>query len=247
MQLKDLKANKKNPRKISPSRLKDLSDSMKKYGDLSGTVFNIRTKALVGGHQRTKTFGADAKIVIEKKYDTPTKSGTVSEGFIESEGEKFKYREVDWDEQTEVEALLAANAHGGEWDSDILKLNIANFPKLDTRLSGLTMPALKSLNITLPKLKEETDAQYVKNNPGPNTEAERERLPSMVNTGNKPSDEPAPSPVKTGKEAFESIEETRSVIGKRFTIIIDCPSEELKQEIRKLTREIVEEKGGKFF
>lgn len=116
MKIKDLKPNPKNPRTITEAKLEQLKKALAEFGDLGGFVFNRTTKMLVGGHQRAKIFGKDAEVVIEKTYKKPTKTGTVAEGFVELDGERFKYREVVWDEIKEKAANIAANKGGGEWD-----------------------------------------------------------------------------------------------------------------------------------
>lgn len=118
--LGDLKANPRNPRKISDAKLLALRKALIEFGDLGGFVFNLTTGHLVGGHQRAKVLPKNAKIVITKRYEIKTKSGTVSEGYVLINGERFKYREVGWDEAFEKAANLAANKGGGEWDLEIL-------------------------------------------------------------------------------------------------------------------------------
>lgn len=117
----DLKSWEQNPRKISASEQRILFKTLESYGDLSGIVFNRRSGTLVGGHQRHAWFGDSTPISIEIRYETPTPKGTVAEGFIEYAGERFKYREVDWDEPTHAAAALAANRAGGDWDWGLLK------------------------------------------------------------------------------------------------------------------------------
>lgn len=251
MKVKDLEANERNPRKISKKRLEALQKSVEKFGDLSCITFNRRTKKLVSGHQRTKTIPADAKIVIDKKYDAPTRAKTVAEGYIEFEGEKHKYREVDADEKWEMEALLAANKHGGTWDADILRLAVHDIPDLDLEIAGFDQSELKEMNIKIEipvfeepvftdeseneddepgaEEEEESDESYLENNPGPDSSVSKENI----------------STAKT--DAFQSIEETTEVLGKRFVIIIDCPSEEKKQELRGLLRPMIVEAGAKIF
>lgn len=113
-------ANPENPRIISDEQLDMLKDSLARFGDLSGLVLNRRTGNLVGGHQRVKLLG-DAPVTIVKAYKRPTKRGTTAEGFVTHDGERFTYRIVDWDENTERGAMIAANKHGGEWDTHRLK------------------------------------------------------------------------------------------------------------------------------
>jgi hypothetical protein len=97
MYIKDLKPASYNPRKISDEQLERLKKSLQEFGDLSGIVYNRRTGNVIGGHQRLKCLPPDAK--IEKKdLKERSKTGTVAEGWIVIDGEKFIYREVDWDE-----------------------------------------------------------------------------------------------------------------------------------------------------
>lgn len=120
MQLKDIKGNPKNPRTASDAKLAMLKKSLAEFGDLSGIVFNRRTKHLVGGHQRKDVLPKDSKITILKKYPKPSKVGTCAEGYITVDGEKYSYREVHWDEVKEKAANIAANKGAGEWDLDQL-------------------------------------------------------------------------------------------------------------------------------
>lgn len=119
--LKDLKHNPRNPRKITDHKLKDMKKSYQKYGPLHGFVFNTRLDQLVGGHQTSKLLPKDAEITILKTYETPTAKRTVASGYVEVDGERFPYREVDADEKWHRGATIAANKHGGQWEEDILK------------------------------------------------------------------------------------------------------------------------------
>jgi DNA modification methylase len=116
MKIEDLKLNPKNPRTITAEKLDMLKKAIDEFGDLGGFVYNQKTKQLVGGHQRAKVFGKGAQIIIEKKYPKPTRTGTVAEGFVDLKGERFKYREVKWDNTKETAANIAANKGAGEWD-----------------------------------------------------------------------------------------------------------------------------------
>lgn len=121
--LDDLRANPKNPRQINKHDFEALVESIKRFGDLSGVVFNVRTGELVGGHQRKQAFdrivGAKEMIITER-LETPNKVGTVAIGYIVLEGEKFSYREVDWDAEWELSANIAANRIQGQFDLDLL-------------------------------------------------------------------------------------------------------------------------------
>lgn len=112
----ELKPNAKNPRKITDAKLVQLKKALSEFGDLGGFIFNQTTGNLVGGHQRQKVFPKDAPIEIEQTYKRPTRTGTIAEGFVILDGERFRYREVVWDEAREKAASIAANQSAGEWD-----------------------------------------------------------------------------------------------------------------------------------
>jgi DNA modification methylase len=116
MRTKDLAPNPKNPRTVTEAKLEQLKKALLEFGDLSGIVYNRTTKQLVGGHQRLKSFDADAPITITRKFNKATRTGTVAEGYVELRGERFSYREVSWDKHREMAANLAANKGAGEWD-----------------------------------------------------------------------------------------------------------------------------------
>lgn len=118
--VRDLAPNPKNPRKITDHKLVQLKRALEEFGDLGGFVYNRKTKTLVSGHQRAKIF-EDAEVVIEKKFKKATKTGTVAEGHVLLNGERFQYREVSWDDAKAKAATLAANNSAGEWDRDELK------------------------------------------------------------------------------------------------------------------------------
>jgi hypothetical protein len=120
MRLSDIKPHPGNPRKITDEQLTTLSKMLAAYGDLSGLVYNVQTRRLVGGHQRLKCLPLQSEITYEIRYPTPTKTGTVSEGYAEVNGERFKYREVMWDEDKERAANIAANKAGGDWETKVL-------------------------------------------------------------------------------------------------------------------------------
>ncbi|RYF49975.1 MAG: hypothetical protein EOO38_06740 [Cytophagaceae bacterium] len=139
--LTSLHDNPENPRRITSQRLEMLKRSLVEFGDLSPICFNIRTGQLLGGHQRKKAlldrFG-DAAITITNTYEPPTAVGTVREGYLFIEGERFAYREVDFDETREKLANLAANRGAGDFDEDALKVWLAKLSLEDANLD-LTM------------------------------------------------------------------------------------------------------------
>lgn len=49
------KPYKHNPRKITTKELKSLEDTLRRLGDLSGIIYNKKSKQFIGGNQRSKT------------------------------------------------------------------------------------------------------------------------------------------------------------------------------------------------
>jgi hypothetical protein len=136
--LSDLRPNPQNPRKISNQKLEMLKNSLYEFGSLDGFLYNIRTERMFGGHQRQKTSDGESKIVITEKYSTPTSKGTVAIGYVEIDGERHPYREVDWEEPKEMAANLAANKGAGEWDMGLVTNIILDLDSLNLNLD-LTM------------------------------------------------------------------------------------------------------------
>lgn len=119
----DLKPNAKNPRSMSTHDAQSLKNSIRKFGDLSGIVFNRRSKQLVGGHQRIATFkmiAGEKNVVITQRFEQPNAVGTTAVGYVTYNGEFYGYREVDWDDGMETAANIAANRIQGEFDADLL-------------------------------------------------------------------------------------------------------------------------------
>lgn len=246
----ELTPNKRNPRKISKRKQEALKKAIAQFGDLGSIIFNRRSKQLVGGHQRVAVIPKDAPIHIEKHYETPTFTGTVAEGYVLVNGERFKYREVMWDDTTERAAMIAANAQGGEWDEDLLKeeldfLNDAGFDMdltgmdfdMESPVESLEKPGQKQepsysapFSADTPD-KEETDEQYVRNTPKTEEQIDVER----------------PSNVKYEPKGFDEVEEQQGVKGQRFVIIIDCKDKESKAELKEKLMPLIEEAGAKVF
>jgi hypothetical protein len=140
MKIQDLAKNPGNPRTITETKKKMLLKALRRFGDLSGIVYNRKTAHLVGGHQRSDIFDPATPVVITKSYSKPTKTGTVAEGYIEAKGERFTYREVFWDEPTEKAATIAANKGAGEWDLGKLSEWVKELASFDTNFElDLTM------------------------------------------------------------------------------------------------------------
>ena len=127
-----------NPRKISDHQYSALLESIDKFGDISGIVFNRKTGNLVGGHQRIKAFkeiGTD-KVVITEQLNEPNSRGTVARGYVINGDEKFTYREVEWTMEWEKMANVAANKIQGEWDNAKLVEVLADLEEIN--LTGFT-------------------------------------------------------------------------------------------------------------
>lgn len=154
----DLKVAPYNPRKISKAQLDVLGRSMREFGDLSGIVHNTRTGNVVGGHMRIRHLDPEWPIVG---------------GFVLGpNGERWSYRAVDWPEEKEKAANLAANKMGGDFDmtgveamlKELKNLNFdldltgflederaRMFPDLSPALEGEDdVPATPSMPITNP-------------------------------------------------------------------------------------------------
>ena len=163
MNVSELSPNPANPRQISDEKLSMLKDALKEFGDLSGIVFNRRTKQLVGGHQRVKVLPKNAKVTLSAQWNKPTKTGTIATGFIEIEGEHYTYREVDWDETKEKAANIAANQHGGEWDLPKLRDWLVELKTLDypMDLTGFASSELESLIAPIQKIEPGCDENEI--------------------------------------------------------------------------------------
>lgn len=177
LQVKDLSANPHNPRKISDAKLKQLAKSMEEYGDISGIVFNRRTGNLVGGNQRSKDLDETSKVKITKTYPVPSRTGTIAIGYIDHQGERFSYREVDWSLEKETGAMLAANKNAGEWDKDILNETLKSLSSFDLDFD-LELTMFDEDELSQFKLKDEEPEPYTE---GEDEDAkDREKSPSKL-------------------------------------------------------------------
>lgn len=116
MKISELTPNPKNPRKVTDQKLEMLKAALLEFGDLSGIVFNRTTNQLVGGHQRIKHIDPKGSVTIVRQFKKPTRTGTMAEGYVELQGERFNYREVKWPKHKEMAANIAANKGAGDWD-----------------------------------------------------------------------------------------------------------------------------------
>ena len=115
--MREIKATPYNPRKAwEEGQGEAFKRSLFEFGDLSGIVKNVRTGNLVGGNKRTDVFREAEGAEIFKTPQEPDKQGTVAHGYVVADGNRFAYREVDWPEDKEKAANLAANKWSAEWD-----------------------------------------------------------------------------------------------------------------------------------
>lgn len=140
----DLKKWDANPRRISEAQKEALKRGLDEFGDLGCIVYNKRLDCLVGGHQRSEALLAESRVTIEKVHDKPTRTGEVAVGFIEAHGERYKYREVDWDADRHAQAAIIANKAGGEWDFNILRDVML---QLDHNNADLTLTGFDKLEV----------------------------------------------------------------------------------------------------
>lgn len=181
LKVRDLAPNPKNPRTITDAKLEMLKASMQEFGDLSGIVYNVQSRQLVGGTQRTKDIDGDADVTIVKRYSKPTRTGTVAEGFVMMGGERFNYRAVDWDKHREMAANLAANKGAGEWDlpqvSEMLK-ELGSFDvDFDLELTMFDQEELKEFGVIIVSEHTRTGATGVDEDDVP------EKPPARTKTG----------------------------------------------------------------
>jgi len=131
----------KNPRKITEKQLENLRRDLIELGDLSGVIHNINSNEIIGGNQRSTVFDINkCDIQITKEFTTPTRTGTVAEGFVLWEGERYAYRRVDWTKEQCEKACIVANKAGGDWDWDIL---VEDFQGDDLKKWGFENKELK--------------------------------------------------------------------------------------------------------
>jgi hypothetical protein len=113
--IKTLHADPDNARTISTKGQQGLKTSTKKFGDLSGIVFNDLSGELVTGHQRIRVLRrAGAKEWIREG----------ASGYIlhPETGERFNVRIVEWDDATARAANIDANNPqiGGTYTEDAI-------------------------------------------------------------------------------------------------------------------------------
>lgn len=99
-----------NPRGIKAKELAGLQYSVEEFGDLSGITVNDRTGNQISGHQRVKALiRAYGDLEIEGEFSAAA-NGDRFERVVCPNGDVFTIRHVDWDEDKERAANVAANS-----------------------------------------------------------------------------------------------------------------------------------------
>ncbi|MCP4763932.1 MAG: hypothetical protein GY870_19325 [archaeon] len=142
MKLSNQKKYKDNPRIISDEQKNFLKENLEELGDLSGIIYCVKNKAFVGGNQRSDVFDG-SEIEIVERFEKPTKTKTTAHGFINYNGEKYTYREVEFTEKQFQKACITANSTGGDWDTEKLK----DWDSVDLEDWGVDVPEIFDGNI----------------------------------------------------------------------------------------------------
>jgi len=122
MRAQAMKFYKKNPRKITQQKLRELRKRLVEFGDLGGVVHDLNSDQVISANQRVAALDLQhVSPTIIKEYPHPTSTGTVAVGYFESGGEMFSYRAVRWTPEQCAKANLVANTHSGTWDADLLR------------------------------------------------------------------------------------------------------------------------------
>ena len=129
LKTEDIKPAEYNPRTITEEEAAGLGYSIKSFGDISGITFNQRTQRLVSGHRRWEQLtkeaeNGDKREISLEMLDVVDAEDTVSIHRILQGGKptSFLMRVVDWDEDKEKAANVAANSHtiSGKFDLELL-------------------------------------------------------------------------------------------------------------------------------
>lgn len=140
----ELKADPKNPNRMSAEDKARMAKSLAEFGDISGITINRRTGLLVCGHQRADALKGYTLDVTD--LDKQESDGTVARGHLVLKGKRYSVRVVDWPEEKAHAALLAANRFGrvGQDDETLLSglLEDIGAAGIDTDLTGFDAAAL---------------------------------------------------------------------------------------------------------
>lgn len=134
--LSDLTPWSRNPRQIDDESKAGLGESMTRFGDLSGIVFNVRNGALVGGHQRTEQLSGlldDGEI---RDLSDPDTIGDRYGWMMDKSGRRWPVRLVNWSDEEHAAANVVANSKhvAGDWDDDKLKPLLDELNQFDSAM-----------------------------------------------------------------------------------------------------------------
>jgi len=145
----------KNPRKITDAQKKALERDLKELGDLSGIVHDVNSDEIIGGNQRSGVFKInECQIEITAEYDPPTATGTIAEGNVVWQDERYSYRKVNWTPRQCEKANIIANSAGGDWDWDIL---VEDFQVDDLKDWGFEKNELQVFDNSIPKARKDIE------------------------------------------------------------------------------------------
>lgn len=127
-----------NPRKISDESKAGLRASIKRFGDLSGIVFNKRTGELVAGHQRVEQIRAEYGDRPIEPIDYNEFTGQLYGIRIDAE-HYFPVRVVDWTQAKQRAANVAANNPKiqGKFTSDLSAYLLSVEAELSAEMPGV--------------------------------------------------------------------------------------------------------------
>ena len=121
------RVNAQNPRTITEEGLARLDKSLSEFGNLSPLTYNVRTKTLLGGHQRLKVLAS------RKEAETPVWC-------------------VDLPKEKEQAAALQLNNTSGDWDAGKLDALLKELSEqgMPLELTGFDLKMLEDLGINSP-------------------------------------------------------------------------------------------------
>ena len=101
---------------------------------------------MIGGHKRVDAFRAATAVRILADPQPMDRQGTVAHGYVEVDGVRFGYREVEWSLEDEMAANLAANRWAAEWDWQLVAEALQTINSDELRaLTGFRDDELKNL------------------------------------------------------------------------------------------------------
>ena len=130
----DLLADAANPRELGEEGAAGLRNSLKRFGDLSGVVWNKRTGELVCGHQRMSQIRAEYGDQPIEVLDAAAELGVIRV----DDKHAFTVRVVDWSQAKQRTANVAANNQKtqGKFTDDLSSFLLEIEPDISAELPG---------------------------------------------------------------------------------------------------------------